>query len=160
MEAETATFFSYFKDIVSLFTPLLLAYFSYLTVKKEKHEKENKILRDKYEKEMENKRNAIDKKRDDAINAIRDDVSTLQDQIQKLEGAVDMKEINKSLNKLVDISSFNIEYSQSLSHVVVTIGETLKKSNPNSVDIIEKAIEAHHKTERDMLQNEMFKVFY
>lgn len=68
-----------------------------------------------------------------------------------------MGKIEKSLSQLVDISSINMKYSQSLSGLVVTIGEALKETSKD--DNISKAIQAHQAIERDLM-NKIYKAIY
>jgi hypothetical protein len=85
------------------------------------------------------------------------DVENLKKQVDKLEETIDMNRVEKSLSQLVDITSINMKYSQSLSGLVVTIGEALKETTKD--DNISKAIQAHQAVERDMM-NKIYKAIY
>lgn len=151
--------FTLFKDIIIIATPFLLALMAYLNKKRDKQILEDQKYKDKYFQGIEVKRLEDETMRDRAIEEIRKDVVTLSGQMIKFEESVDMVEISKVLNKLLDINAINMEYSQSLSRVVVSIGESLKKSDSSGSENIAKVIEAHLQAERD-LTNKIYKSIY
>ncbi len=155
MNFDTA--FNYFMTFIQILTPIILAYITYSSNKKQKEDKANQELQKKYDAKLAEERINVEKRRDESIGAIKKDVENLKKQVDKLEDTIDMDRIEKSLSQLVDISSINMKYSQSLSGLVVTIGEALKETTKD--DNISKAIQAHQAVERDMM-NKIYKAIY
>lgn len=151
--------YEFFKEFIPLTTPFLLALITFLNKRRESKILADQKYKEKYHKELEEKRLEDEKQRDDTITDIKNEVATLGKQMAILEESVNMGDINRTLNKLVDINAVNMEYSQSLSKVVITIGESLRKSeNPESENIA-KAISEHLQTERE-LTNKIYKSIY
>lgn len=149
--------FNYFMTFIQILTPIILAVISFKASKKQKEDKENQELQKKYDAKIIEERLNAEKKRDESIQAIKLDMTNLKKQVEKLEATIDMGKVEKSLSQLVDISSINMKYSQSLSGLVVTIGEALKETTDD--DNIANAIKAHQAVERDMM-NKIYKAIY
>lgn len=148
----TMTFYEYFKDITITLTPIILAYLGYFVQKREKEAKETRIIREKYEKQQEEKRLEKEKKMDD-------DIKKIQTDIDDIKNVMNIEEVTKSLDKLVTMSTVNMDYYQSLSHVVVRMGVAMRDSDIGQSDQLFKAIEDHLENERE-LNNKIYKAIY
>lgn len=149
--------FNYFMTFIQILTPIILAIISFRASKRQKEDKANNELQKKYDAKIAEERTNIEMKRDESIQSIKQDMENLKNQVEKIEETIDMGKIEKSLSQLVDISSINMKYSQSLSGLVVTIGEALKETSKD--DNISKAIQAHQAIERDLM-NKIYKAIY
>jgi len=142
---------------IQILTPIILAIISFRASKRQKEDKANNELQKKYDAKIAEERANNEKKRDESIQSIKQDMENLKTQVEKIEETIDMGKIEKSLSQLVDISSINMKYSQSLSGLVVTIGEAIKETSKD--DNISKAIQAHQAIERDLM-NKIYKAIY
>lgn len=149
--------FNYFMTFIQILTPIILAIISFRASKRQKEDKANNELQKKYDAKIAEERANNEKKRDESIQSIKQDMENLKTQVEKIEETIDMGKIEKSLSQLVDISSINMKYSQSLSGLVVTIGEAIKETSKD--DNISKAIQAHQAIERDLM-NKIYKAIY
>lgn len=162
--------FDYLERILVGLTPIIVAYLAYRTSKREKADKDYRELRQKYEKELEKKRNDEEAERKRDMENIQEDIESFKDdikmdiqnitaQMDALKEQIDMSEITKQLNNLVDITGINLDYSQSLSKVLLTIGSALcNESNPHCEDIT-KVMNEHQEKERNIV-NKIYKAIY
>lgn len=146
------SFFDYFKDIITIFTPIILAYLGFVTQRKEKDAKETRVIREKYERQQEEKRAEKEKK-------MTDDIKKIQNDIDEIKNVMNIEEVTKSLDKLVAMNTINMDYYQSLSHVVVKMGIAVKNTEIGQSDQLMKAIEDHLEKERE-LNNQIYKAIY
>lgn len=143
------------QNLVIAVTPLAVGILSYLSVKKDKEDKEYRELRENYEEVLNNEKKKKDEKIESSINKITEDVKNLSTKIDN----IDVEDINTQLKNLVSISEINLQYSQSLSKVVTTIGECLRDSNIEFDNDISKVISEHQELERN-ITNRLYKVLY
>lgn len=143
------------QNLVIAVTPLAVGILSYLSVKKDKEDKEYRELRENYEEVLNNEKKKKDEKIENSINKITEDVKNLSTKIDN----IDVEDINTQLKNLVSISEINLQYSQSLSKVVTTIGECLRDSNIEFDNDISKVISEHQELERN-ITNRLYKVLY
>lgn len=143
------------QNLVIAVTPLAVGILSYLSVKKDKEDKEYRELRESYEEVLNKEKKEKDEKIEENIQKITEDVKNLSSKIND----IDVEDINTQLKNLVSISEINLQYSQSLSKVVTTIGECLRDSNIEFDNDISKVISEHQELERN-ITNRLYKVLY
>lgn len=150
---------SIIEKVLVAVTPIIVAYLTYRTNKKSKEDKEYRELREKYEEEIrvnqEKKRQERDEELDKKFSGLKEDLNKVQTELKEF----DTKAITKQLDDLVEISEINLEYSQSLSKVVVTIGEAIRDSDIIESCDISDAIREHQDNERK-ITNKLYKVLY
>ena len=136
---------SIIEKVLVAVTPIIVAYLTYRTNKKSKEDKEYRELREKYEEEIrvnqEKKRQERDEELDKKFSGLKENLNKVQTELKEF----DTKAITKQLDDLVEISEINLEYSQSLSKVVVTIGEAIRDSDIIESCDISDAIREHQK---------------
>lgn len=141
------------EDVIVCFTPFILAYITYTTSKKEKKSNENKKLKEANDKLQKQINDELEKKRDDQLLNLQDNVKSLTDDIVKVNKNMDVitHEVSTSADKINDLlrlSNVNLQYSQSLSMLITTIGEGLRDKHMDGN--FTEAIADHKKKEQDL----------
>jgi len=136
------------KDMVVIACPVILAIFTYKSTKREKEDKKYRVLKEKLDAEREKRK----KENDEELNKTINDMKTSIDSVKSSVEEINIKEVEKQLNDLVQLNGINLEYSQSLSTVVVKMADYVRGSqlDQNAKDDIAKAIEAHQNKEKDI----------
>ena len=156
------------KDIITIITPFAIAYLAYISTKKEKKEEKYRLLQKKAEQERdmlllekeEKKEEVFDKLIKDIAIMKTDfskDINNLNKRVEEIAKANNIEALNNQLSKLALISTVNFEYSQSMSTVVVTIGEALQKSTYDENNDISHAISKHKEDEKTLI-GKMYKM--
>ena len=79
---------------------------------------------------MQKEQEAREKKEnDDKLKKMEDNMEKIIEELSELRKDVDIQKIEKQLNQLHFLNEFNFEYVQSLSSVVLTMGDTLSASS-------------------------------
>ncbi len=150
----------YFEKIVTCCSPIVIAWFGIVAARNEKQtknyieaqekvKKANDALKAKEKEELQAHFDKLDK----SIGALRDQVNNLEASIGKIS------EMDKRLNNLVEMSSINFEFCQSLSTVISSIGNALDSSDAIESGTLKKDLGTHLQTERS-LASKMCKIVY
>lgn len=145
------------KDIVVVLCPVILAIFTYKTSKKEKSDKKYRELRQKVDEATEKAR----KERETKIDSSLTELSEAIDKVTNTVNKIDMESIQSQLDDLKEINGLNLDYSQSLSRVVVKIADCMKDSglSKDKQDAIGSVIEEHQATEQEITKS-LYKFLY
>ena len=103
--------------IITCLSPIIVAYFGYISTKQQKQTKEFIDLQTKFNNLNEqNKKKEVEAQKK-GIEGIQQSITELQTQMNELKSTVNIKGINDQLKDIIEISHINFEYSQSLSQV-------------------------------------------
>lgn len=149
-----------FERLMVCISPFFIAWMGYRSSKSEKqlkkymesHEELKRVnaeIKEKEKKELQEHLSKID----DSISSLTKTVNTLEGKVDKI-GAID-----KQLERLVDMSNANLEFCQSLSSVISSIGNALDSSEVIPSGALREELNAHKKRERELLQK-VFKIVY
>ena len=135
--------------LMTAFTSICVAWLGVRHSRKEKQEESYRELqaendRMQKEKQEEEKETYIER-----LHSIETSVSDLSEDISDMSHALDMEDIHKQLLNLHELNKINFEYIQSLSNVVVTIGETIDviALNPDDKEKLQEEIHTHKSKE-------------
>lgn len=147
--------------VITCLSPIIVAYFGYITTKQQKQTKEFIDLQTKYN----NQNNEIKKQEAEAqkksIGEIQKSITNLQTQINQLEAKFDIKKINERLEDIIEISQVNFEYSQSLSSVICAVWECVDSTvDPVVAGKFKSELNAHQAREREFTNRILHKVAY
>lgn len=153
-------FWMYFEKIITCCSPIVIAWFGVVSARNEKQTKDyieaqekakkaNDALKAKEQEELQAHFDKLDK----SIGALRLQVDNLEASIGKLS------EMDKRLNNLVEMSSINFEFCQSLSAVISSIGNALDSSDAIESGTLKNDLGNHLQTERS-LSARMCKIVY
>lgn len=151
--SEGVNLFSNIMTAIATLTPIFLGVLAHRLNKKERADKKYQKLREEVEKEREDKARQQEQERVTQMEKLQNDVDGLRKEVKEVSERIDMENLNKTLDKLILMSSINMEFSQSVSQLVVAIGEGIN----NQSELIDNsrlnaAIQLHKQTERDLTQ--------
>lgn len=147
---------------VTCLSPIIVAYFGYITSRQQKQTKEFIELQTKYNEQNERMKKQEVEEQKRAISAIKESVEKLQHQFDELNGKItNFEQINNQLDDILELSHVNFEYSQSLSEVICAIGDCIESANvsQDKVNKFQKELERHKEEERKFVSR-IFKVAY
>ena len=111
-----------FTTLVTCLSPIIVAYFGYITTRQQKQTKEFIELQTKYNEQNEAMKKQEIEEQKRAIQSIKESVDKLQKQIDRM----DINQINNQLDNILELTHINFEYSQSLSQVICAIGDCIE----------------------------------
>lgn len=134
------------KDIIALACPVILAIFTYKSSKKEKEDAKYRALREELDKVAEEKKQARDKEITDSLNDLGEKIGEVEAAVK----AIDINDIQSQLSDLKQLNGLNLDYSQSLSKVVIKMANCMKDTDMSkeNKDGIGKAVEDHQNSEQ------------
>lgn len=152
--------------VMSSITAIVVAAIGLYQKKKAEETVEYRRLREELEKEKQ-KQLEQEKKEEEqrltslenSVNSMKDDVKSLKDDMQELT-KTNIVHINEQLNHLHVLQSSNMTYIESLSNVVLGIGEILDDSDTVSESDKKKmthSIDTHKRTEAE-LHNKLYNI--
>ena len=133
--------------LITCLSPIIVAYFGYMTTRQQKQTKEFIELQTKYNQQNENLKKQEIEEQKKAIAEIKSSVDKLQDQINKM----DIEHINTQLGNIIQLSHINFEYSQSLSQVICAIGDCIENAHIEEAPTarFQQELARHQKDERE-----------
>lgn len=148
--------------IITCLSPIIVAYFGYISTKQQKQTKEFIDLQTKFNtmNEQNKKKEAEEQKK--AIEGIQKSINELQTQINTLKKSVDSLDgINTQLKDIMEISHINFEYSQSLSQVICAIGDCIDSTSVegDSATKFQSELGRHKNEEREFVTR-ILKIVY
>ena len=147
--------------IITCLSPIIVAYFGYISTKQQKQTKEFIDLQSKFNNLNEqNKKKEVEAQKK-AIEGIQQSITELQTQMNELKSTVNIKGINDQLKDIIEISHINFEYSQSLSQVICAIGDCIDNSQVDKTSAagFKKELDRHKSAEREFV-NRIIKIAY
>lgn len=148
-----------FEIVITCLSPIIVAIIGCMQARRDKADKKYRELREQYDREKEDREAKEKEESDMALEEIKNSIKTMSDEIAELKIASKHQEINDELKALVKATTYNFEYSQSLSNVIDAIGTALQQSDNIPHDEINKAIEKHRETDQD-LKTKLYKALY
>ena len=148
--------------LITCLSPIIVAYFGYITTRQQKQTKEFIELQTKYNEQNESMKKQEIEDQKKAIKAIKDSVEKLQQQFDELNGKfTSFEQINNQLEDILELSHVNFEYSQSLSEVICAIGDCIESANvsQDKVNKFQKELERHKEEERKFVSR-ILKIAY
>ena len=143
-------FFAYLERLLIVLSPIIAAYFAYKSAVTQKDTKKYVDLRQKYEKELEEKREAAEKAQQEAIKQMQQDLKDLRREMNDWKKSINMGEVDDKLDAVLTVSKLNFQYSQSLSSVILAIGDVVETSQVGDVDTIKEEMKRHKKEEMNI----------
>lgn len=172
MSAEFFTFvdrvLTLLKDIIVVACPVIIAIVGYRSNKKEKSDKKYREVRAELDKKERDERAARDERIDKTMNDLSAQikqvdakVAAVNKKVDTVQESVNIKEVEKQLSNLIKINGAGLNYSQSLSRVVVKMADGIVSSSicDDKKDSIMKAIEEHQDEEKKITQ-EYYSILY
>lgn len=140
--------------IISFLSATVVAYFGYLSAKREKADKEYRSLQEQLSLE---KQKAEDKEKEEQI----EEMSRISDQLQNLSNTVDgmknhLEEIDNTVNHISALSKFNVEYSAEINNALLLLGSSMIAENPDRSAVSKQLME--HQTKTNKMQSAFFKM--
>ena len=148
--------------LITCLSPIIVAYFGYITTRQQKQTKEFMERQTKYKEQNESMKKQEIEDQKKAIKAIKESVEKLQHQFDELNGKfTSFEQINNQLEDILELSHVNFEYSQSLSEVICAIGDCIESANvsQDKVNKFQKELERHKEEERKFVSR-ILKIAY
>ncbi len=148
-------------SIITCLSPIIVAYFGYITTRQQKQTKEFIDLQTRFNAQNDVLKNRELEDQKAAIESIQESVKSLTTQMSDLQQTVDLNKIDRQLENILEISHVNFEYSQSLSQVICAIGDCIESAQINDAQAnrFKDELERHQSEERKYV-NRIFKVAY
>lgn len=152
--------------IMSSITTIAVAFIGIYQKKKAKETEEYRRLKEELyiekQKQIEQEKEKEEQRLvslENSIKSVKDDVKSLKDDMKQLT-QTNMVHIKDQLSRLHTLQSSNMAYIESLSNVVLGIGEILDDSdtvNESDKKKMTQSINAHKKTETE-LHNKLYNI--
>lgn len=151
--------FDLFGVITNGIVAIVVALISYKQKVRDKKDEEYRELQLQLDAEREERLLKEKKENEERLESIEKSVKTLSSDMETLKTCVkdlsikEVQDIKKQLRNLHIMESENFIYIQSLSNVVVNVGETLNESvliDDDAKEILENCITEHKKQESDI----------
>lgn len=146
--------------VMTAITSIGVAWLGMIHNRKEKKDSEYRELQATNE-QLKQEKNEIEKKQHaERLEKIESSLESLSKDVSSITEALDLNTVEKQLSNLHILTQTNFKYIQSLSNVVITIGEvvddleSVDDSNRNKLRI---QIEDHRKTE-DEVNNQLYSI--
>ena len=139
--------------IMSAITPIAVAVLGYLQNKKLKNDAAYRKLREEKEQLEQQQKKEVDERNNKKLNTLETSIFKLTNDVKDLKEDVDIQRIEQQLTQLHTLSEFNFEYIQSLSSIVLVMGETISSSDMldnESKTRLQHEVDAHKKKEIEM----------
>jgi hypothetical protein len=149
-----------FSTVMTAITPITVAIIGYFQVKKNNDDKKYRALRDQNEKLQKDQEKAERDKQTAKIENMQKNMDHIVTEVAELRKDVDIQKIEKQLNQLHSLNEFNFEYIQSLSSVVLIMGDSLASMPGLDSDAktrLKREIDAHTKKEGAIV-NQLYKI--
>lgn len=153
-----------FERITIVLTPILIAIIGVFNVWVEQRNKRRDAKREAEEIIKENTRKEHQKALDEKIASLSAKVSNIQTDVVGIKA--DMKnvtdenaKVQEKLNQVSEVLSINLEYSQSLGGVIMTIGNALSDNPDVNHKDISTAIDKHRAQEQKLMSS-IYKALY
>ena len=145
--------------VMSSITAIVVAAIGLYQKKKAEETVEYRRLREELEKEKQKQLEQEKKEEEQRLTSLENSVNSMKDDMQELT-KTNIVHINEQLNHLHVLQSSNMTYIESLSNVVLGIGEILDDSDTVSVNDKKKmahSIDTHKRTEAE-LHNKLYNI--
>ena len=149
-----------FSIVITAITPITVAILGYLQNKKIKNDEAYRKLRDEKEELEAKQKKENEEKNAKKLNTMEESIGNLAKDVETLREEVEIEKIKNQLNHLHMLNEFNFEYIQSLSKVVITMGETISSSELIDNDAklrLQSAVDTHNNID-SKLRKDMYKI--
>lgn len=115
--------------IMSAISPIAVALLGFYQTRKEKRDKSYREYREENERLRMKEEEKYKQTQEERLQAMENSMEKLCQELNELRKDVDIQKVEKQLNQLHILNEFNFEYIQSLSSVVLVMGETISSSD-------------------------------
>jgi len=146
---------------LGIIVPFILLFITVRSAKRNKKDENLKKLNeenaDLKRQLAENQQGCRDKKVDDLaaqVGELQEGLTEVKDKMDRISEGISeevAKKVHESLEKVLCLGTLNLEYSQSLSRVIVKIGEGLRDNKINGN--VSDAIAEHQLKEQELFKN-------
>lgn len=151
-----------FTTIITCLTPIFVAWGGWKVSLSQKESKRYHELLDKYNKERDDNEKAKEAAREEREQAMDEKITKLEKMVADLANSTESSDLEERVEKLYSLTTINHDYIQSVSNVMISIGEGLVLSGalkPETESSVHEAIDKHRATEKE-LQQKIYKIVY
>lgn len=149
-----------FYTIMSAITPIAVAILGIYQTRQEKRNRTYREYREENEQLRIKEEEAYKRAQEEKLHTMEQSMERVCKELNELRKDVDMQKVEKQLNQLHILNEFNFEYIQSLSSVVLVMGETISSSSmldASAKQRLQIEVENHKKKEAG-ITNKLYKV--
>ena len=149
-----------FTIILPALSPIICAILAFMQNRKTKMDERYRNERKEYEALLEQERKREEEEQANRLQEIELSISNLNTQVKDLRKDVDIQKVERQLDQLHVMNSLNFEYVQSLSDVVITIGNAIISSDLVD-DTVKKSLSREvetHKNKENSITQELIKI--
>lgn len=146
-------FVSILSIVISSLTTIIVAVIGVNQNKRAKESEEFRNLTLENERIRKEREKEIKEEEELRLKGIENMIGNLRQDIKDIRKGLNIDELNTQLDHLHTLNTINFEYIQSLSNVVVTVGECISSSealNETGTAKMESEIDKHKKKEDDI----------
>ena len=146
---------SIINTFITAFASIAIAIIGVFDIRKAKKDEADKKLREENEKLQEEKRKREKEEQLEETRELKRMLAELTNEVTQLREDYDMSKIEKQLNKLHFLNEFNLEFIQSLSSVVLIMGDTISASSivdDDTRNTLRQELSRHKKSEQEITQ--------
>lgn len=146
--------------IMSAISPIAVAILGVYQTRKEKRDNSYREYREENERFRLEEEEKYKKAQEEKLQDLEKALEKMCEEINTLRKEIDIQKVEKQLNQLHILNEFNFEYIQSLSSVVLVMGETISSSTLLD-DTAKQRLQievANHKNKEAGITNKLYKV--
>lgn len=146
-------FVSILSIVISSLTTIIVAVIGVNQNKRAKESEEFRNLTLENERIRKEREKEIKEEEEERLKSIEDMIGNLRQDIKGIRQGLNIEALNNQLDHLHTLNTINFEYIQSLSNVVVTVGECISSSevlNETGTTKMESEIDKHKQKEDDI----------
>lgn len=146
--------------VMTAISPIAVAILGVCQTRREKRNVTYRQYREENEQLHLKEEEKYKKAQEEKLQAMEKSMEKLCEELNALRKEVDIQKVEKQLNQLHILNEFNFEYIQSLSSVVLVMGETISSSSlldDASKQRLQTEV-ANHKNKEAGITNKLYKV--
>ena len=149
-----------FTIILPAISPIIFAVLAFLQNRKIKADERYRNERKKTESLREKERKREEEAQASRLKEIEESISKLNHEVKDLRSDIDIQKVERQLDQLHVMNSLNFEYVQSLSDVVITIGDAMASSTLIDDSVKKKLARevGSHKNKENTVMQELIKI--
>ena len=140
---------------ITALASIAVAVIGFIQMRESKKNEADRALRAQNEQLQEEKRQHEKEEQDEQMREMKEMITALTEEVKELRQDYDISNIEKQLNTLHFLNEFNFEYIQSLSSVVINMGDALSSSSTiddGARGTLRDEITRHKKMEKEITQ--------
>lgn len=140
---------------ISAFATIAVAILGFIQLRESKKNEADRELRAQNEQLQEEARKREKEEQNEQMQEMRNAIEALTTEVKELRQDYDISNIEKQLNTLHFLNEFNFEYIQSLSNVVLNMGDALSSSSTIDDSVrgtLKNEISKHKTLEKEITQ--------